>query len=210
MERLVGVAKRCLKVAVGDTKLSITELLTALYQVMQLMNQRPIGTRPKEDGESRFLCPNDILLGRASPQIPSLPWSYKSKSKDRLKIVQSVVDSFWHRWMTEYAPTLVIRQKWHVSQRNVEEGDLVMIADSNSLRGDYRLALVDKTKVGEDGKVRSCTLKYKLQKNSPGYKGTKVFIRRKTCSTTSHGPSEGRNRSYGNRRCSSHDCRAHD
>jgi hypothetical protein len=172
MERLIGVAKRCLKVAIGDTGLSITELLTAFCEVMQLMNQRPIGTAAKEDGESRYLCPNDLLLGRASPEVPSLPWNYKSKAGDRLKIVQSVVDSFWQRWMTEYAPNLVVRQKWHVSKRNVSVGDLVMIADSNSLRGEYRMALVDKIKIGSDGKVRSCTLKYKLQKKTLDYKGS--------------------------------------
>ena len=125
MERLIGMAKRCIKVAVGDTRMSITELLTVLCEVMQLMNQRPIGSTVKEDGESRFLCPNDLLLGRASPETPSLPWDYKSKPGDRFRIVQSVVDSFWQRWMSEYAPGLVVRQKWHLSQRNLEVGDLV-------------------------------------------------------------------------------------
>ena len=85
-----------------------------------------------------------------------------------------VVDCFWHRWMMECAPALVIRQKWHVSRRNLSPGDVVMIADSNAVRGEYRLALVDKVKVGQDGKVRSCTLKYKNNSMKAGceYAGT--------------------------------------
>ena len=172
-ERLIGVAKRCIKASVGGTRMSITELLTVLYEVMQLMNQRPIGSTVKEDGESRFLCPNDLLLGRASAAIPSLPWNYKSKGEDRFKIVQAVIDSFWHRWIMECAPSLVIRQKWHVARRNLVPGDVVMIADRNALRGEYRLAIVDRVKKGDDGKVRSCTLKYKMNsaKKGEGYTG---------------------------------------
>ena len=74
----------------------------------------------------------------------------------------------------ECAPALVIRQKWHVAHRNLTPGDVVMIADSNVLRGEYRLPFVDRFKMGDDGKVRSCTLKYKVNsmKNNKGYTGT--------------------------------------
>ena len=60
-----------------------------------------------------------------------------------------------------YAPALVVQRKWHTATRNLCPGDVVIVADKNTLRGDYRLALVQDVFPGEDGKVRKVTVKYK-------------------------------------------------
>ena len=60
-----------------------------------------------------------------------------------------------------YAPALEVQRKWHTATRNLCPGDVVIVADKNTLRGDYRLALVQDVFPGEDGKVRKVTVKYK-------------------------------------------------
>ena len=53
-----------------------------------------------------------------------------------------------------YAPALVVQRKWHTATRNLCPGDVVIVADKNTLRGDYRLALVQDVFPGGGGKVR--------------------------------------------------------
>ena len=71
-----------------------------------------------------------------------------------------MVENFWKRWTESYAPTLLVQCKWHTERRNLRP-DVVIVADKNTLRGDYRLALVKEVFPGEDGKVRRVAIQYK-------------------------------------------------
>ena len=53
-ERLVGMVKSCLKKSIGMGKLSFTELLTVLFEVENVLNNRPLC----------FVTPNCLLYGR--------------------------------------------------------------------------------------------------------------------------------------------------
>ena len=55
----------------------------------------------------------------------------------------------------------MLQRKWHTASRNLCPGDVVILADKNTLRGDYRLALVKDVFPGEDGKVSKVTVQYK-------------------------------------------------
>ena len=70
-----------------------------------------------------------------------------------------------------FFPTLIVRQKWHVACRDVQLGDVVLVQDKNALKNNWTLAIVVKTIVSSDGKVRNVTVRYKH--NTPGatYRG---------------------------------------
>lgn len=72
-----------------------------------------------------------------------------------------MVENFWKRWTELYAPTLLVQCKRHTERRNLRPGDVVIVADKNTLTGDYRLVLVKEVLPGEDGKVRR--LAYSVQ-----------------------------------------------
>ena len=45
----------------------------------------------------------------------------------------------------------------------MKAGDIVLVQDNNALRGQWKLAEVKEALVGQDGKVRNVTLRYKCQ-----------------------------------------------
>ena len=57
-----------------------------------------------------------------------------------------------------------MRQKWHTAHRNLKTGDLVLIQDSNLVRGQWQLGIVSNTLPGSDGKVRRVEVQYKNPK----------------------------------------------
>ena len=112
-----------------------------------------------------------MLLGRASSHVPQGPFKERTSYKFRLDFIQKLVNQFWQRWTRDLFPNLVIQPKWHVAKRNVEIGDVVMIQDSNTFRGNYRMGVVKETFPGLDGKVRTVKVGYKNNDAGPEYNG---------------------------------------
>ena len=148
------------------------ELQTILFMVANMMNERPIGMKPGCTLDlGTYLCPNDLLLGRTSARCPPGCYDLNTNAKGRLAFIQNIVDSFWRKWQRDYFPTLVVRQKWHVARRNMRVGDIVLVQDSNAVRGAWKLAQVMEANPGRDGLVRDVRLKYKLAKAGRVYDG---------------------------------------
>ena len=59
---------------------------------------------------------------------------------------------------------MLVRQKWHTERRNFQEGDVVLIQDSNLVRGNCKLGQVSKMFPSQDGKVRKVQVRYKIPK----------------------------------------------
>jgi hypothetical protein len=168
VEALIKSVKRSIHFAVHNQRLSPVEFLTICAQVSNLLNERPIGSLPGSDSEISILTPNCLLIGRPFAKNPG---DWVPPSDDLVsghESVQLAVSSFWKRWVELCAPALVIHKKWLTEHRNLQPGDVVMIADQNALRGEYRLGLVKETFPGRDGKVRKVALSYKNFKVGSG------------------------------------------
>lgn len=163
-EAAVKLIKRALT-SLGGTVGSLTwgELQTLFYQAANLANERPIDARAQEQEDSvEYLTPNTLLLGRTGSRgdtngidLCTHPWR-------RLRAIQISVDMFWKKWSELAGPNLFIRPKWHHTQRNVEVGDVLWIADQNALRGQFRLGWIqavypDKKGLVRDADVKTCT-----------------------------------------------------
>ena len=152
--------ERALTTAIGDQVLTYSELQTCMFEAAQLVNQRPIGIKPCDPSQGTYLSPNDLILGRSSPDIPQGPFKERSSFRHRFDFLQQLVDAFWKRWSREVFPSLVVYPKWHTERRNVTVGDIVVVQDSNCIRGEWRKAIVTKADASNDGKVRRVTLEY--------------------------------------------------
>ncbi|KAK3744503.1 hypothetical protein QZH41_006346 [Actinostola sp. cb2023] len=113
-EALVKTCKSALKKAIGEQTLTPFELYTCLLEVGNLVNQRPIGRVPNDPDDGAYLCPNDMLLGRATSEVPQGPFKDTGNPRHRVEFVQRIVDSFWKRWNRDVLPTLLPTKKWNV------------------------------------------------------------------------------------------------
>ena len=162
-EALIKSTKRAITAAIGESILTFSELQTVCYETANLLNERPIGRHPTSP-DDKYLCPNDLLLGRSTSEIPSGPFAYTADPRRRFEFVQMVTDNFWRKWIRDYFPSLLIQQKWHTAHRNLKVGDVVLIQDSNLIRSQWKLGKVSKTFEGQDGKVRKDQVQYKNPK----------------------------------------------
>ncbi|XP_033643441.1 uncharacterized protein LOC117303376 [Asterias rubens] len=158
-EALVKSCKTALKRAVGAQVLTPFELYTVLLEVANLVNQRPIGRIPNDPDDGSYLSPNDILLGRASTDVPQGPFQETKNPRHRVEFVQRIIDSFWKRWSRDVLPCLVPRKKWRAERRNVRVGDVVTVSDTNPVRGKWCVGRVLEVFPGSDGKVRNVKVK---------------------------------------------------
>ena len=158
-EALVKSCKRALKIAIGDQVLKPFELYTCLLEIGNLLNQRPIGRLPNDPDDGAYLCPNDILLGRATTEVPQGPFQDMRNLHQRVELVQQIVNSFWKRWIRDVFPSLVPQRKWHTDRRNVQINDIVMVEDQNAMRGKWRIGKIIEVFPGSDGRVRNVKVK---------------------------------------------------
>ena len=158
-ESLVKTCKKALKHAVGEQKLAPFELYTLFVECANIVNQRPLGRVTNDPNDGGYLCPNDLLLGRASSDVPPGPFRGNSSLRDRVGLVQQLVDSFWKRWSRDVLPLLFERKKWQVRGEDVRVGDVVVTADSNPIRGKWELGRVEQVFKGSDGVVRNVAIK---------------------------------------------------
>ena len=144
--------------------MTFSELQPVCFEAANLINERPIGRHPTSPDDESYLCPNDLLLGRSTSRVPSGPFVQTNNPRHRYEFIQKIVDNFWRRWTRDYFPSLIIQQKWHTIKRNLKKGDIVLIQDSNQIRGQWKLGKVSEVFPGEDGIVRKVHVTYKNPK----------------------------------------------
>jgi hypothetical protein len=78
-----------------------------------------------------------------------------------LQLLEAVADNFWKKWLELYVPSMVRQGKWIKGGSEVKVGDVVLVADSNCLRGQYRMARVKEVFPSADGRVRKVSVVYR-------------------------------------------------
>jgi hypothetical protein len=79
--------------------------------------------------------------------------------RHRVEFIQKIIDSFWKRWYRDVFPSLVPRKKWKVERRNVRVDDILVVQDSNAVRGNWTTGRVVNVFPGKDGKIRNLKVK---------------------------------------------------
>ena len=65
-EALVKLVKRAITAALSDHVKTFSELQTVCFEVENLENERPMGRHPTSPDDGTYLCPNELLLRRAT------------------------------------------------------------------------------------------------------------------------------------------------
>jgi hypothetical protein len=75
----------------------------------------------------------------------------KDLYRNEWKRVQALASMFWSRWRKEYLPQLQQRQKWTDSQRDLRNGDLVLLKDKSICRTQWQIGrIVNAIKISDD------------------------------------------------------------
>ena len=135
-------------------------LSTLMAEVTAIINARPLVPVSSDPEQPFLLSPATILTQKVCTPLPP-PGTFDTGDlhRQQWKQVQHLANVFWSRWRREYLSTLQSRSKWQDDRPNVQEGDLVLMKDSQVQRNDWPLALVTKTFPDKDGKVRKIELK---------------------------------------------------
>ncbi|CAI5670359.1 unnamed protein product [Oreochromis niloticus] len=145
----------------SSKRLDTSSLRTYLYEVMAIINSRPLTTHLLNDPTGpQPLTPNHILTMKSSVVLPP-PGEFVKEDlylRKRWRKVQYLANEFWTRWKREYLLNLQQRGKWCKTQRNAKINDIVMLMDNSLPRNEWKLAKVTKVYPSEDGIIRKLEL----------------------------------------------------
>jgi hypothetical protein len=145
-ERMIRSVRRLLANLPVDpqkTPVSPDQLRTMLAGAQKILNSRPltpIGTDPQD---CDALTPSSLIHHYSTDPvnpIGTLPTRESLLINHRQ--VQDRVDVFWQKWMLLYTQYLQKRDVRRTRKRNLKVGDLVLIVDKPTPRGQYPLARV--------------------------------------------------------------------
>ena len=143
------------------TQLDDDLLRTVFYEVMAIVNSRPLSLDDLHDPSSEVLTPNQLLTMKSSVVLPP-PGNFVSQdlyASRRWRRVQYVLKLFWSKWQAQYLSELQKRQKWLHDQRNMSVGDIVMLKEDDPPRNKWPIGIVQEVHPSSDGKVRKLTVR---------------------------------------------------
>jgi hypothetical protein len=158
-EAMVKTIKTALKKAIGDAVLAPFELYTCLLEITNLVNQRPIGRIPTDPDNGSYLCPNDILLGRATSTIPKGPFRQTETHAIDLNFANELSKPSGKSCRETYYHNSFQQKNWNAESRNVKVNECVVLADPNALPGKWETGRIVQVFPGQDGLVRNVMVK---------------------------------------------------
>ena len=154
-ERCIRTIRKILNALLKEQNLDNEALYTLMCEVESIINGRPITKVSDDPRDMSALTPNHLLLLREKQSIPPGIFVREDNySRRRWRQVQYMSDQFWKRWVKEYLPLLQERQKWFSSKRNLAVGDLVLLIDPNTHRGEWPKGVISTVYPDKKGIVR--------------------------------------------------------
>ncbi len=159
-ERLIGLVKENLKMTMF-TRTPREELLRSyLWEIVNIVNSRPLTYVPIESTEAEVLTPNHFIFGTSNGH--KAPGEFPSEEKSLTKMwrrSQELANKFWKRWVKEYLPSLICRSKWYPKAKPVKVGDTVILMDERNARNVYPRGTVLEVIPDRNGQVRQATVR---------------------------------------------------
>ena len=168
-ERLVSSVKTCIKKAVGVKRITYIELQTLIYEIEQILNNRPLGADYDDDTED-VLTRNHLIFGRRLEQsnndTDTNHVSINALTK-RQKVLQTVLNQFWNQWRRDYLTSLREYKSKSLSKgaKVIALNDIVIVYDHKLPRHMWKIGRVSKLIKGHDNKIRAAEILLGSTKN---------------------------------------------
>jgi hypothetical protein len=177
-ERMIGILKKCLEGTLAGKRCTLGEMGTIVAEAAQMVNSRPIARNTGDPESGGPITPLHLLLGRASVEIPQLRFNEMPKLTQRLQFIEESKKQFWTKWMSQVFGGRMLSHKWTKKERDVAVGDVVLLAEAENDDPTYRMGVVDSVKPGEDGHVRTVSIKYTNPGKTPEERSPPKFTTR--------------------------------
>ncbi|XP_011313423.1 uncharacterized protein, partial [Fopius arisanus] len=158
-EAAVKSTKYHLRRVLGTTTLTYEELNTVLVQIEACLNSRPIVPMTDDPDDLQVLTPGHFLIGEPLQLIPKPSQLGANTTKiTRWNLVTQKTQQFWYRRSRECLQRYHSTYKWNQRQRNINEGDMVLMIDDDQPPAHWPLARVTAVRPGADRLVRVAEL----------------------------------------------------
>ena len=100
-ESLVKIMKRAIKHQVMNNVLTFSHLQMTLFEIANIINSPPLrvisGSNPECPSP---ITPNDLILGRASSEVPQGPFVLNESNSitKKFRFLQNLVSQWWNEW----------------------------------------------------------------------------------------------------------------
>jgi hypothetical protein len=167
-ERLVGTIKRSCKKTLGNTSLTVSELLTVLVELEDRINRRPLIVL-----DDYSITPSHFILGGPPPPLECHSFSPSTIPDSSPEILSKILrhrqitsSHLFARWKNEYLLTL---RNWRRGSKTVKPcilkvDDVVIVSPPDGIkipRNYWPLGRVAALHEGPDGLIRNVTLQVK-------------------------------------------------
>ena len=105
-----------------------------------------------------FVQTTSFLVERQPWYVLQGPFRETKNPHHRVEFIQKTIDG-WKRWYRDVFPSLVTTKKWKVQRRNVRVDDIVVVQDSNAVRGKWITGRIVNVFPGKNGRVRNVKVK---------------------------------------------------
>ena len=158
-ERLIRSTRTILQKILQEQVVRDEALLTIVTEVEKILNDRPLWSPSDDPEDDAPLTPSQILLLEPNSCIPVGRFDKDCYYRRWWRQANHLANIFWKRWTQEYLSMLQKRQKWTRPVANLKVGDIVLVADSNTSRGQWPLGKIVKTYPDDCGLTRTVDVK---------------------------------------------------
>ena len=133
-----------MKITIQNRLVTDPVLQTVITEVASLLNSRPLTHLSVDPDDADPLTSNQFLHGGPRPYgtLTLTDLDEVNVSEKQFRQSQAILHHFWQRWLKEYVPHLTERRKWSTDRLNVQVGDLVLVIEPNTPRGQWPLGIV--------------------------------------------------------------------
>ncbi|XP_075214864.1 uncharacterized protein LOC142320756 [Lycorma delicatula] len=137
-----------------DDLLLAGEFYTILTQIEACLNSRPLFAISNDPKDPEPLTPGHFLIGSPLTSFPDPDFSEIPENRlGRWQLLQKFIQVIWKRWSKGYLHQLQQNNKWLFPNRNLCEGDLVLICDDNTSPLFWKSGIVTHPFMGSDNLV---------------------------------------------------------
>jgi hypothetical protein len=135
-------------------------LRTALYEVMAIVNSRPLSIENINDPNEMVLTPNHLLTMKTGQTVsPGEFDSTEIYGRKRWRKAQQFASEFWTVWKSQYLSSVTKRQRWEQKEGNISVDDVVLVVENSKPRSCWQVGIVNSLNRGKDGLVRSAVIR---------------------------------------------------